>query len=314
MTSMGASASEPELPPPASSIFRLARSEAQQEAITIFWVRGRRANGARGLSSNVIREVCAFLCRPPMLVHVQPRQIAVFDCRNQRWSGLVPVKSQLDVDKYTSSTIVDAGRVFSCGGGSSYRCAYLLQLLQGSYTVTELARMNNYRQYPGIIYDASAREVLVFGGSDAKSELRTCEKISLNRQRWEELPDMICARRFFTPCRRRELVYLCGGYSYTVETFNLCSGVFQPVGLRLPESSWCSSAIVSDELIVITEKSISRCNLREERMLEERPHASFMPWSRSTPVIIDNIMFILPAKEKVAKLLDLNTGEVLEKC
>lgn len=312
---MGASTSEPQLPPPPSAIFRFARSEAQQEAVTLFWVRGLHTNRVQGLSSNVIREVCAFLCRPPILAFVQSSQVSMFDCRNQWWSRAKPLTQKVDVDKYTSSTIVDEGRIFCCGGGSSYRNAYLLQVSKDSYAVTELARMNSYRQYPGLIFDASLREVLVFGGSDSKQELRSCEKMSLQKRRWEEMPEMICARRFFTPCRRRERVYLCGGWSYTVETYDLCSGVFQPVGLRLPESSWSSAVIVADELIVLTENTISRWNLREERQLEERTHLPFKIWSRSSPVIIDNTFFILPCSDnKLAKLIDLNTGEVVEKC
>lgn len=312
---MGAADSKAELPTPSSAVFRFARSEAQQEAVTLFWVRGLRSNRVQGLSSNVIREICAFLCRPPVLAFVQPNEVAMFDCRNQRWTRPMPVKKRLDVDKYTSSTIVDDGRIFCCGGGSSYRNAYLLHPSEGSYTVVELARMYSYRQYPGLLYDASLREVLVFGGSDSKQELRSCEKLCLQRQQWQEMPEMICARRFFTPCRRRELVYLCGGWSYTVETYDLCSGVFQPVGLKLPESSWSSAVIVADELIVLSENTISRWNLREERQLEGRTHLSFKTWSRSSPVIIDDIVFILPCCDnKLAKLVDLNTGEVVEKC
>ena len=141
----------------------------------------------------------------------------------------------------------------------------------------------------------------MFGGTDGKVNLRSCEKMDLSDKRWTDIWSMTHARGSFTPCHFRSLLYLVscwreGGRSPPVETFNPVTEAFTVLPITLPPQLTLSgrsvSFVANEELCVLTyEKQMARWKVDTEREFRLSDTGEVM-WSLQQPVIVGSLLLI----------------------
>jgi len=113
----------------------------------------------KGLSSNVVREVCSYLLEAYNLVLVEQKEVWLFNVKEEKWTLMWQLNSA--VAGYVASlAFVGSDSLFICGG----LCASAYSIKAGK--VTELQPMSCVRSGHGLLYYPPRACLLVFGGFD----------------------------------------------------------------------------------------------------------------------------------------------------
>jgi len=98
--------------------------------------------------------------------------------------------------------------------------------------------------------------------------LKESEAFDLQSSAWLRLANMAEARCVFNPCEYEKLVYLCGGWTSTIETFDPETCIFQLLPIQLPENDYASLAVVENaQLLVMCEVYVTRWHFNSEHNL-----------------------------------------------
>lgn len=182
----------------------------------------------RRISLGVLQEICAFCAEIPTLCLFLKGSMLVFDLERMRWNTVCTVP--LAVDYLWSYISLSATQVFLWGLAIEKTSArgrvtsqrtqpYLLE----NGALIALKTTIGLRSRPGLLYLNS--KVYIFGGcydgiSHTDMTLRTAESFSMVSKLWCDEHPMLKGRAAFNPCYFHALIFLCGGFCATVETYN----------------------------------------------------------------------------------------------
>lgn len=229
---------------------------------------------------------------PNSLASVEEDKLKLWDFSTHSWNS-APLHPPIEVDigsRYLwmeTGLFVSGGRGhLGWGGEASRREAYEVGL---AGVVTRLSDMLTPRRSHGLWWLAAKQQVLVFGGTlhsgYSKSYLQTqvrtnqvlhyidrslyaglreCEALNMQADSWRALPNMRETRSYFTPCAFHGYIYLCGGFTDSIEAFDAEACIFLPVHHRLPEARECVAVLESGQLVVISGNYVTRWGAAQE--------------------------------------------------
>ena len=121
---------------------------------------------------------------------------------------------------------------------------------------------------------------------------------------------MSVPRSTFTPSVRRGKVYLCGGYSESIEEFDTQTEQYALLAIRLCEAYWSVSVFSeAGELVVVSNTTISRGRVGGE-WKTGRIKKKLWPWSQCRPVLKGDVV-TMSYKGKFQSV-SVKTGEVVK--
>jgi len=194
---------------------------------------------------------------------VKSHFLQVFNCGSETWAERVQLSVPIQTDDTSVAALLPDGSLCVSGGNAvsdAWGAAYHVTL---AGQVARLSNLLSPRGHHGVIAFQGA--VFVFGGRYYGELLNDAEKLDLAALAsqapvpWQRLPYMPTERAFFQPCVSSSLIFLCGGGSNLVESFDPTLQVYTQHPLVLPESTRNHLAVWKDEaLIVISQTSVVR--------------------------------------------------------
>jgi len=252
---------------------------------------------------------------PPIAVF--PTQLFAFDISASHWRPAINLRDKIEVDNFSSAVWISESSVFVCGGGNSGnfegKQAYLI--VDGA--VCRVSDMDLGRSGPGVIFIQEQVEVLVFGGSVRGQRTKRCVSLGLQTSTWRQLGEMSEGRALFNPCRDAHFIYLCGGYSRTVDLFDPQSTQFRLLKTFSLPSDFavqnCTSVYdpVQDCIVSISKHILTRWDVGLRRQPQSATHRAYEPWSRAYPVVLRSQVLLVDLWSRVCMAVDLTTGAIL---
>ena len=142
--------------------------------------------------------------------------------------------------------------------GSSYYAAISHCCVYGrSGYVRRNIGFQTARFYPGTLL--TGHQVYLFGGGVTSGEVTaTAEVVDLTGQLSTRIPDMLTARRSFTPCEHLVDIYLCGGMSTSLcEKYDPRRQIYTPLSVVLSEGTDTLACWQGEVLLIITRHSLT---------------------------------------------------------
>jgi len=276
-----------------------------RDRVQVVWTLYKR------LSGNVIREICDYLQDRKALIAVEGRKVLKFSIATLTWQPLFQLPQTLPLQ--ASLLYISHQQLFLSGGfdHSSQKAASPAFLLSPG-GVELVGSMTRARQGHALLLDSG--EVLVFGGTSAAgvavdAKLKVCERSNLQGNWWKLGREMVHARAFFTLCRHSCEVYLCGGGTRTMESFNLLSSSFTLMPFQLCEESPCLSVVQGYRLTVLTQTSLQVWDLRQGQRISSRKRPFGAIWSTCPPIVRANLVYLVDFG--ICKSINLHTGTIV---
>ena len=211
------------------------------------------------------------------------------------------VEFPFSVDSYSVWLQLSPASVFLCGSRrlNEYRPSYLIS----HATVTSFPGLNRDIRCPGAIYLPT--KVYLFGGYDSNNKrIQSIFRFSpQNDSFWENSGEMMRPRSNFNPCFSAKNVFLCGGYQSNCEIFDTLSQLSTLITeFSLPidaAKGYSTSVIHENTLIIITNQSLIRYSLSNQRVIAVKSHEKYNSWSNMPPVSYNGTVFIVDRQPEV---------------
>ena len=244
------------------------------------------------------------------LACVTESHISFFDFQRGAWKQPFPLNSDIQADNTCSWVILEDGSVFICGGG------YTVGVWSTVYVVREgcveqTRSMHWGRCWHGVL--AYRDGVYVFGGSNNKSGLNSCEKYGLQQHTWTLLPRMHKARINFNPCLFNGNIYLCGYPHSLLEAFSPQTDLMLPFQLSMPANSPCCMYVEDDLLVVHLSGNILKYRAGQAELLVQTSTNSTQEevnWQNSQPAVHATLRLYYIVKYSCCYSVNMDTGVV----
>ena len=109
---------------------------------------------------------------PPPTFHrpiaILPDSVLTFDIEKENWAQLFQLSEKILAPHNISSTFISTRTIFVCGGHDEFHDSPVLNtaFLIEEGSVQHLPHMLQRRSAPGVIFEATEKSVMVFGGGD----------------------------------------------------------------------------------------------------------------------------------------------------
>jgi hypothetical protein len=181
-------------------------------------------------------------------------EIALYDCRTDTLKSSMRLQKPIEAMEGTSHSFLPDCDVLVCGGGSiksSFPFAWQVSPYNGA--VARLQSMKRPRKYHGIVLFHDT--IFVFGGTHSLRVLSSVE--AYVGATWQIIGKMKTARTAFQPCISNNLVYLAGGQTTKIETFDPEKVTFTELPLQLSEASRSSAFLYDNQILILTSYRLS---------------------------------------------------------
>jgi hypothetical protein len=190
---------------------------------------------------------------------------------------------------------MDKNTLLCIGAFPASIAVYSLEL--SSFQLTSLPSLCAARAGAGVAKVNT--HIYVFGGSDGKARLRSCEKLHIPPKCWTQFGSMIYPRCVFTPCHFQSLIYLLDANEAAygkIETFEAETETFAVLAISLPpllRLGFGSVAFVaSGELCFLTQgKQLARWRIETDYGFSVFD-TSECSWSHQHPLVLNNLVLI----------------------
>ena len=268
------------------------------------------------LSTGIIQEICLYIRSPPGIYVLFNHQFLKFDYENNRWQSLFSSPSLPLVNYLYTYATVEPGQVFIWGDQLKYSMKPYTVEMDGR--IGKIPPAEGVRIRPGIIYLHTHMKIYVFGGSrqgtfylDLKVDTTQC--YCLEKKKWKGLPCMPNPREAFNPCLYRDLVYLCGGETTFVETFNPVIQRFQTVsGFVLPidfKMYGTTTVEYRGKIVVLGFDSMYEWSA-EAGLRRIGKHTGCASRSIATPAAYRGFMYVIDSKG-ACRVFDIRSGSLV---
>lgn len=286
--------------------------------VKLLWVR-QSVRIYKRLSLNITREVCAYVRNTQVLVAVQPHRVVAFRPDTLQAVPLFLLLERVVVGSGAAFCMVGEKKVFLCGGGEEEldckdyidsTSAYILE----ESGVQQLPKLKDHIRAPGIYFHWAQNLVYVFGGRDRLGKsVSSSQLLSLkSASHWKSLSNMCIARAYFNPCATESLIYLVGGWTTSIETYNTSTHNFTLIDLELPidfAKSACTAVLSGYSLIALAPTML--CEVNESRKGWKRTQSVLLQstWSNCKPWVQDGQVFVVSVLYGVCRGVSLVSGE-----
>lgn len=262
-----------------------------------------------------ISDISAMSATYPAIA-VFPTKLFTFDIYASHWKPTLSLSDKIEVDNFSAAVCINESSVFVCGGNSGNsqgKQAYLI--VDGA--ICRVSDMDLGRNGPGVVYIPEQTEVMVFGGSVRGQRTKRCISLSLQTLNWREIGEMTEGRALFNPCRVAHFVYLCGGYSRTVDLFDPQITQFRLLKTFSLPSDFavqnCTSVYdpIQDCIVSISKHILTRWDVSLRKQPQSTVHRAYEPWSRAYPVVLRSQVLLVDMWSRVCMAVDLANGAIL---
>lgn len=281
-----------------------------QTGILLLWIRSQ-AEIYQRISRNIAREIYEYLRPLRPLIVLDETGIALFDVGKRRIiEHLVDLPGTSEGHfqlLYMGQRGIFLYKIQRMLQGGSRNSAFLYQI---NNQLTELPKSISSRMCPGPYYDPFSMSIYLFGGQFSGN---SSEKLDLTSYQWADSGKMKASRSHFHPCRWKEEVYLCGGGTVSIETFNPYTGLYTLLPIQLPEMTESLAIAFEGKICVLTPFYMTKIDVNSCSLHSNKRNMSSV-WSWSTPVLHESSVYLLFARLKEVVLgIGLDTGEIMMK-
>ena len=188
------------------------------------------------------------------VVFLWREEIALYDCRTETLKSSMRLQKPIEAMEGTRHCFLPDCEILVCGGGtikSSSPLAWQVSPYNGA--VARLRSMKRPRKYHGIVLFRDT--IFVFGGTHSLIVLSSVEAYA--GATWQIIGKMKTARTSFQPCISNNLVYLAGGQTTKIETFDPQKVTFTELPLQLSEASRSSAFLYDHQILILTSYRLS---------------------------------------------------------
>ena len=234
------------------------------------------------------------------------RYLSFYNIEESRWNQSIPLRQPIQYNLYTKVLVLSSGDI-CCNGGcgkahvdlneegdvfsgrEAWRSTFVVTCTGHTYRLTD---MTLGRAATGIVQ--VQQHLYVFGGKNTlltHGDLVSNIRLQLSTEaQWEDRAAMTAPRFGFNPIAHGESVYLCGGWTRTLDCYRPATDTMQRLSAALPESSFCLTYFHSDQLVVISSKYMTSLRLSISEGVEvtqQTPHElpNCSPWANPPPVV-----------------------------
>ena len=155
------------------------------------------------LSTNIIREVVAYIDTDPILIGIQGKTLMRYNLRYEH--AHITVKIPAIDCTGCGFALLNPSSLLLVGGASDFRSVRVINTYTGAVR-TETPLIQG-RVYPGVV--AYEDYIWVFGGRDDQHVLSSALKYHKTHRQWTALPDMTYPK-IPVPCERNGAIFLPG--------------------------------------------------------------------------------------------------------
>ena len=222
--------------------------------------------------------------------------ISVFDAKSE--SHLKTLSTPIKFFHNCCSCELNDGNLLITGGsltGRSRNEVYLYDPVRNS--VSELASMHVARRSHCSLF--SSREVYVFGGLLEEDRLSLCERYSLDKDQWSDLPHMKERRAYLGCCEYQGTLYVCGGSERpSMEKFIRKRDEFELIAI--PDGIWveenCSMCAMDEGILIMYGSfrgEVTRFDPGSGKFSSAGEMCVGNSWSCCAPVQVDRTVYML---------------------
>jgi len=187
------------------------------------------------------------------VVFLWRQEMSLYDCRAETWKKSIPLRKQVQASEGTSHCFLPSCDILMCGGGTikqSTSQAWQISPYDGA--VDRLRNMQRPRKYHGIVLFQDT--VFVFGGTHSLIILSSVE--AYIGETWQIVGKMKTPRMAFQPCISNKIVYLAGGQTTKIETFDPQTVTFSELSPQLSVVSRSCAFLYNDQILILTASSL----------------------------------------------------------
>lgn len=188
------------------------------------------------------------------VVFLWKQEVALYDCRAETWKTRIQLQKKIQACEGSSHCFLRNCDILMCGGGTirqSSPQAWQISPYDGA--VVSLRCMQKPRKYHGITLFQDT--VFVFGGIHSLIKLSSVE--AYIGETWQIIGKMKAPRMAFQPCISNKIVYLAGGQTTKIETFDPQTLIFTELNPQLQEASRSCAFLYNDQILILTASSLS---------------------------------------------------------
>ena len=244
---------------------RVPLSHALCTAVSLLWLQPHLIFSS--LSRNVLREIASF--DPPLpLLAVCDTKLHIYNLVTGHYRSV-----KASIPTYSDLFPIDALNVFAYPGQDFWSKEWnqLIRLSLISLATEILPRMLTRRWKPLLLVVQGT--VNVFGGFNDGSSLQECEKASLQRKVWFQLPHLpgtASRGSRMSPVYMHRSIYL-PAWKGEVDVLDLLAEVFTSLHFESRPFAWCHAFLAEEELVILDiSGAMERWNLRTGQKGEER--------------------------------------------
>ena len=188
-----------------------------QSQIRLIWV-CRKNESYSKLSFNIIREVSLYLLIGPRILLQRGPDIYQFHASTLTFQPFFPIPRLSTIGYMQNSLFINENRVFL-----TLKTEDLLLFVM--YFVNSFTILGSYkgRSHCGVIFNGKNDCIYAFGG---ELYMKQSEKVHNSSLETHLLPNMLVGKAKLGLCLHNNLIYLCGGTKFSIETFNSDSEKF----------------------------------------------------------------------------------------
>ena len=287
-----------------------------RDKVRFRWIVSVTLSYAR-MGGNITREICVYLSQTPRIFSVENGEISWLNTDSKRWELMCRLSERIEVSLGSFSLLAAPGILLVSGGyrvdsGCTRSLASVYQVNPVSGLVECLRSLQTPRFAHGAVYFQST--LYLFGGVNDDSPLTQCEEIPLKLTiSPRDLPSMRVSRAWINPCLHINIVYITG--SGTTDTYDPVSNALTHCPLlNIEINPYALSVISQGNLIVLTSTTRYIWNIDSNLhfLPLSRPKSTRI-WSRCSPILINESLFIVSFdKKKAAMEVSVATGEVVD--
>lgn len=182
-----------------------------------------------------------------------------------------------------STILLDKQLLFCCYCGE-HPGTLIINLKNGRARRT--AEMHTVRERPGMC--VLNEQIYTFCGAVEGQATSICERFSLRSEEWEVLPRALRERTHFNPAIHQSLIYLSGGGSGSIETFDTTALSFALLPVNCFNVKPVASIIIQDVLYVLNYAVCFWWNCKTRERGLKYPSVDVGSSSQFTPLVWGN--------------------------
>ena len=289
-----------------------------RDKIRIIWT--KYCGSLRGLSPNIIREICTYLGYVATCAKVHDGCAYILDLTSFLWTPLPISHKSRNLLSYGRFIDLSPTQVFLCGGHIANRTCHTDKrhaLFLDYDQCVQLPPMIYTRARHGVMYVSRKTAVYVFGGvTDSRNmPLNYAEMFDFGVGEWVELPRMLRAKDNVSLCLSTHFIYMTDFYM-SGERFDLLTHTYSLLDFQTPISTYdIHLTVYNNKLCVFHGNSYYQWDLESGRLINRITSTENTYFYIQNAIYVKgNVVYLICETEVLdygIECADLDTGGVV---